>query len=41
MRGDLRTDPEALRSMTVVFKDGVGYDSARLFNSVRGWVGVR
>lgn len=41
MRGDLRADPEALRSMTVVFKDGVGYDSARLFGSVKGWVGVR
>lgn len=41
MRGDLRTDPEALRAMTVVFKDGVGYDSERLFASARGWVGVR
>lgn len=41
MRGDLRSDPEVLRAMTVVFKDGVGYDSARLFDSVKGWVGVR
>lgn len=41
MRGDLRSDAEALRAMTVVFKDGVGYDSARLFESVKGWVGVR
>jgi hypothetical protein len=27
--------------MTLVFKDGVGYDSAKLFGSVTGWVGVR
>jgi enamidase len=41
MRGDPRSDPGALRAMTLVFKDGVGYDSARLFDSVKGWVGVR
>lgn len=41
MRGDPGADPEAFRAMTVVFKDGVGYDSARLFDSVKGWVGVR
>ncbi len=41
MRGDLTEDLEAIREMTLVFKDGVGYDSAKLFESVRGWVGVR
>jgi imidazolonepropionase-like amidohydrolase len=41
MRGDPGRDPEAFRRMTLVFKDGVGYDSERLFASVRGWVGVR
>jgi imidazolonepropionase-like amidohydrolase len=41
MRGDPGSDPEALRRMVTVFKDGVGYDSARLFESVKGWVGVR
>jgi imidazolonepropionase-like amidohydrolase len=41
MRGDPGADPEAFRAMTLVFKDGVGYDSVRLFDSVRGWVGVR
>ena len=41
MRGDPGADPEAFRSMTMVFKDGVAYDSERLFASVRGWVGVR
>ena len=41
MRGDPGLDPEALRRMTLVFKDGVGYDSVKLFESVKGWVGVR
>lgn len=41
MRGDPERDPEAFRQMVVVFKDGVGYDSQRLFESVKGWVGVR
>ena len=41
MRGDLTEDPGTLRAMVTVFKNGVGYDSARLFDSVRGWVGVR
>jgi hypothetical protein len=30
--GDLMADPKVIRSPIVVFKDGVGYDSARL-----GW----
>ncbi|MEZ4416042.1 MAG: amidohydrolase family protein [Gemmatimonadota bacterium] len=41
MRGDPATDPGAFERVTVVFKDGVGYDSAALFDSVKGWVGVR
>jgi imidazolonepropionase-like amidohydrolase len=41
LRGDPGTNPGAFRAMTVVFKDGVGYDSEKLFASVRGWVGVR
>ena len=41
MRGDPGADPDALRQMTIVFKYGVGYDSAKLFDSVKGWVGVR
>jgi imidazolonepropionase-like amidohydrolase len=30
-----------IRQVEIVFKDGVGYDSARLFASVRGTVGIR
>jgi imidazolonepropionase-like amidohydrolase len=41
MRGDPGADPAAFRAMVLVFKDGVGYDSAKLFASVKGWVGVR
>jgi len=41
MAGDPRSDPETFRRMVTVFKDGVGYDSAKLFDSVKGWVGVR
>ncbi|MDA0328167.1 MAG: amidohydrolase family protein [Gemmatimonadetes bacterium] len=41
MRGDPAADPGAFRAMTLVFKDGVGYDSPKLFASVQGWVGVR
>ena len=41
MQGELVNDPEALRNVITVFKDGFGYDSARLFESVKGWVGVR
>jgi imidazolonepropionase-like amidohydrolase len=41
LEGNPLEDPEAFRRMTIVFKDGVGYDSAKLFDSVKGWVGVR
>ena len=41
MQGDPAADPDAFRRMTLVFKDGVGYDSAKLFESVKGWAGVR
>ena len=41
MSGDPRSDPDTFRRMVTVFKDGVGYDSEKLFDSVKGWVGVR
>src|SRR6266516_1330580 len=40
LRGDLTTNPSVIRSPTIVFKDGVGYDSAKLIASVQGRVGV-
>jgi imidazolonepropionase-like amidohydrolase len=40
LHGDLIADPSVIRSPTIVFKDGVGYDSAKLLASVQGRVGV-
>jgi imidazolonepropionase-like amidohydrolase len=40
LRGDLTADPSVIRGPTIVFKDGVGYDSAKLLASVQGRVGV-
>ena len=37
---DLTADPAVIRSPTVVFKDGVGYDAAKLLGSVQGRVGI-
>ena len=39
-RGDLAADPSVIRKLTMVFKDGVGYDSAKLIASVKGRVGI-
>ncbi|MEO8452977.1 MAG: amidohydrolase family protein [Gemmatimonadota bacterium] len=41
IRGDLMADPSAIRQTVTVFKDGIGYDSAKLIASVKGQVGVR
>src|SRR5213083_218466 len=40
LRGDLAAEPSVIRSVTLVFKDGVGYDSGKLIASVQGRVGV-
>jgi imidazolonepropionase-like amidohydrolase len=40
LQGDLTADPAVIRRPTVVFKDGVGYDSAKLTASVEGRVGI-
>ena len=40
LQGDLTADPAAIRRVTTVFKDGVGYDSPRLLASVKGRVGI-
>ncbi len=41
IRGDPIAVPADIRNVTIVFKDGVGYDSARLIASVEGEIGVR
>jgi imidazolonepropionase-like amidohydrolase len=40
LRGDLVKDPSAIRNVEVVFKDGVGYDPAKLIAAVKGRVGI-
>jgi imidazolonepropionase-like amidohydrolase len=40
LKGDLSADPAVIRNPTVIFKDGVGYDPAKLLASVRGRVGI-
>jgi predicted amidohydrolase YtcJ len=39
VRGNPAANVADIRNVTVVFKDGVGYDSAKLIESVRGLVG--
>jgi hypothetical protein len=41
VQGNPVADPAGLRNTTIVFKDGVGYDSAKLLESVKGAVVVR
>ncbi len=41
VRGDLTRNLGDIRNVVLVFKDGVGYDSAKLLESVRGMVGIR
>jgi imidazolonepropionase-like amidohydrolase len=40
VRGNLTTEPIAIRNTTHVFKDGVGYDPAPIIASVKGRVGI-
>ena len=40
LQGDLAADPSVIRKVTTVFKDGVGYDSAKLIADVKGRVGI-
>jgi imidazolonepropionase-like amidohydrolase len=41
IRGNPVAQPADIRQVTTVFKDGVGYDSAKLIDSVKGLVGIR
>lgn len=40
IRGDLTADPSIIRQVVWVFKDGIGYDSVKMLESVRGRVGI-
>jgi imidazolonepropionase-like amidohydrolase len=40
LKGDLTANPLVIRDVTTVFKDGVGYDSAKLIAAVKGRVGI-
>jgi len=41
IKGDLSQNISEVENVEIVFKDGIGYDSAKLINSVRGMVGSR
>ena len=41
LRGDLSKQPEVIRRPELVFKDGVGFDSQKLYDSAGGSVGKR
>jgi len=41
VHGDPSVKIEDIERVELVFKDGVGYDSAKLIESVRGMVGLR
>lgn len=41
VKGDPTTRIEDIEQVVTVFKDGLGYDSAKLIESVRGHVGIR
>lgn len=40
IRGDLTGNPAVVRDVVTVFKDGIGYHSVRMLESVRGRVGI-
>lgn len=41
VRGDPSSKISDIENVEIVFKDGVGYDPAKLIDSVRGLVGLR
>ena len=41
IKGDPSTRIDDIENVEIVFKDGVGYDSAKIIDSVRGVVGDR
>jgi imidazolonepropionase-like amidohydrolase len=40
IRGNLAADANAIRKITIVFRDGYGFDPVKLRNEVRGKLGV-
>ncbi len=40
LEGDLAADPAVIKNVTIVFKDGVGYDSPALLDAIKGQVGI-
>tara|TARA_Y100001001_G_C7877817_1_gene263560 strand:- start:16 stop:750 length:735 start_codon:yes stop_codon:yes gene_type:complete len=41
IEADLAADPANIKKVVTVFKNGVGFDSAKLITSITGYVGVR
>ena len=41
IRGNPIAQPASIRTVTIVFKDGVGYDAPKLQATVKGQVGIR
>jgi imidazolonepropionase-like amidohydrolase len=41
IKGDPSKNIKDIENVEIVFKDGVGYDSAKLLDSVKGLVGLR
>jgi imidazolonepropionase-like amidohydrolase len=41
IKGDVTKTPRDIRNITTVFRQGIGYDSAKLTEAVRGLVGMR
>ena len=41
IKGDPSKKIEDIENVETVFKDGIGYDSKKLIDSVRGQVGIR
>lgn len=41
LRGDLSTTPSDIRNTVTVFRQGIGYDSAKLIQSVAGQIGIK
>jgi imidazolonepropionase-like amidohydrolase len=41
IRGDPATKPSDIRNVTLVFRDGIGYDPIKLYASAKGLVGIR